>query len=153
VARKPRPRRNERVRRDARWPRSSWPTCACGASRKRSGPCSPCSPSFWYLHSPPLNHFAHTPDPFPAPPPVSMRSDQQTTEATDVETKETLLLFLCLCARTRQASHNGGGNEAAPTGLPPGLAAVMPQAIFASLTADWQQAEESLAATRYDSVL
>lgn len=29
----------------------------------------------------------------------------------------------------------------------------MPQAIFASLTADWQQAEESLAATRYDSVL
>jgi phosphatidylserine synthase len=82
-----------------------------------------------------------------------MRCDQQTTEATDVETKETLLLFLCLCARTRRASHNGGGNEEAPTGLPPGLAAVMPLAIFASLTADWQQAEESLAATRYDSVL
>jgi hypothetical protein len=29
----------------------------------------------------------------------------------------------------------------------------MPQAIFASLTADWQQAEESLAAKRYESVL
>lgn len=75
-----------------------------------------------------------------------------TTEATDVETKEALLLFLCLCARTRRASHDGG-TEAAPTGLPQGLAAVMPQAIFASLTADWQQAEESLAAKRYESVL
>jgi hypothetical protein len=84
--------------------------------------------------------------------------NQQTTEATDTESKETLLLFLCSCARTRRAWVSETSEATVPTGLPQGLAAVMPQVIFAFVTSaatgiSTQRSDESLTAKRYESVL